>query len=59
VPAIGKLFIILGVVLVVVGLGSPSPTKSRTSAGCPDIYIKREKFSFYFPSPQALSSASS
>jgi hypothetical protein len=55
VPAIGKLFIILGVVLVVVGLGITFADKIPYIGRLPgDIYIKREKFSFYFPIATSL-----
>ena len=54
-PAIGKLFIILGVVLVVVGLGITFADKIPYIGRLPgDIYIKREKFSFYFPIATSL-----
>ena len=49
-PALGKILIILGVVLVVVGLGFMFADKIPYIGRLPgDIYIKREKFSFYFP----------
>jgi hypothetical protein len=49
-PALGKMLIILGVVLVVVGLGFMFADKIPYIGHLPgDIYIKREKFSFYFP----------
>ena len=48
--AIGKLFIILGIVLIVIGLlfmlGDKIPYIGRLPG---DIIIKRERFSFYFP----------
>ena len=54
-PAIGKLFIILGVVLVVVGLGITFADKIPYIGRLPgDIYIKRERFSFYFPIATSL-----
>jgi hypothetical protein len=50
VPALGKMLVILGVVLVVVGLGFMFADKIPYIGRLPgDIYIKREKFSFYFP----------
>ena len=49
-PALGKMLIILGVVLVIVGLGFMFADKIPYIGRLPgDIYIKREKFSFYFP----------
>ena len=49
-PALGKMLIILGVVLVIVGLGFMFADKIPYLGRLPgDIYIKREKFSFYFP----------
>lgn len=48
--AMGKLFIILGIVLIVIGLlfilGDKVPYIGRLPG---DIIIKRERFSFYFP----------
>jgi len=49
-PALGKMLIILGAVLVVVGLGFVFADKIPYIGRLPgDIYVKREKFSFYFP----------
>jgi hypothetical protein len=49
-PAIGKMFIIMGILLVLVGIflifGDKIPFLGRLPG---DISIKREKFSFYFP----------
>ena len=46
----GKLFIVLGVVLILMGLafmfGDKIPYIGRLPG---DIFIKKEKFSFYFP----------
>jgi hypothetical protein len=46
----GKLFVVLGVVLILVGLafmfGDKIPFIGRLPG---DIFIKKEKFSFYFP----------
>ncbi len=54
-PAIGKLLIVLGVVLVVVGLGITFADRIPYIGRLPgDIYIKREKFSFYFPIATSL-----
>jgi len=48
--AIGKLLIIVGVLLVVIGLVFLFADKIPFLGRLPgDIYIKREKFSFYFP----------
>jgi len=48
--SIGKILIICGVVLVVIGLililGDKIPWIGRLPG---DIYIKRDKFTFYFP----------
>jgi len=49
-PAIGKMFVILGVVLIVIGLGFMFGDKIPYIGRLPgDISIKRENFSFYFP----------
>lgn len=49
-PALGKLLVILGIVLVLVGLGFMFADKIPYIGRLPgDIYVKREKFSFYFP----------
>ena len=49
-PAMGKMLVMLGVLLVVVGLGFMFADKIPYIGRLPgDIYIKREKFSFYFP----------
>lgn len=49
-PAMGKAFIILGVLFIVMGLafmfGDRIPFLGKLPG---DIYIKRERFSFYFP----------
>lgn len=49
-PGIGKAFIIFGVMLVIVGLvfmfGDKIPYVGKLPG---DIYIKKERFSFYFP----------
>ena len=46
----GKMLIVLGVLLVIVGLGFMFADKIPYIGRLPgDIYIKREKFSFYFP----------
>ncbi len=49
-PAIGKLFIIFGIVMIIVGLGFMFGDKIPYIGRLPgDISIKRENFSFYFP----------
>lgn len=49
-PAIGKVFIILGVLFIVMGLAFTFGDKIPFLGKLPgDIYIKRERFSFYFP----------
>jgi len=49
-PAIGKFFVIIGIILVVIGLafmfGDRIPYIGRLPG---DIFIKKERFSFYFP----------
>jgi Protein of unknown function (DUF2905) len=46
----GKLFVILGILLIIIGLafmfGDKIPYIGRLPG---DIFIKKEKFSFYFP----------
>ena len=47
---IGKLLIIVGILLVVIGLALVFADKIPFLGRLPgDIYIKREKFTFYFP----------
>jgi len=50
IPGIGKLFVVLGIILIVIGLtfmfGEKIPYIGRLPG---DILIKKEKFSFYFP----------
>ena len=49
-PGLGRMLVILGVLLVIVGLGFMFADKIPYIGRLPgDIYIKREKFSFYFP----------
>ncbi|MCX5798103.1 MAG: DUF2905 domain-containing protein [Proteobacteria bacterium] len=49
-PGIGKIFIIFGVMLVIVGLAFMFGDKIPYIGKLPgDIYIKKERFSFYFP----------
>ncbi len=49
-PAMGKLFIILGIVMIIIGLGFIFGDKIPYIGRLPgDISIKRENFSFYFP----------
>jgi hypothetical protein len=49
-PGIGKLFVILGVVLILVGLAFMFGDRIPFIGKLPgDIFIKKEKFSFYFP----------
>jgi len=49
-PAIGKMFIILGILLIIAGiaflLGDKIPFIGKLPG---DIMIKKERFSFYFP----------
>lgn len=49
-PAFGKMLVILGILLVLVGLAFMFADKIPYIGRLPgDIYIKRDKFSFYFP----------
>jgi len=49
-PGIGKMFIILGIILIVVGIAFLFGDKIPYIGKLPgDIYIKKERFSFYFP----------
>ena len=46
----GKIFVIVGLLLVIVGLGFMFADRIPYVGRLPgDIYLKREKFSFYFP----------
>lgn len=49
-PALGKMLIVVGIILIVVGLafvfGDRIPFLGRLPG---DIYVKKERFSFYFP----------
>jgi hypothetical protein len=50
VPAIGKMLIILGIILIIVGFGFLFGDKIPFIGKLPgDILIKKERFSFYFP----------
>lgn len=49
-PAIGKILIIAGVILIIAGLAFMIADKIPFLGKLPgDIYIKKERFSFYFP----------
>jgi len=49
-PAIGKMLIILGIILIIVGIGFLFGDKIPFIGELPgDILIKKERFSFYFP----------
>ncbi len=49
-PAIGKMLIILGIILIMVGIGFVLGDKIPFLGKLPgDIMIKKERFSFYFP----------
>ena len=49
-PAIGKMLIIAGIVLIIAGLAFMFADKIPFLGRLPgDIYIKKERFSFYFP----------
>jgi hypothetical protein len=48
--AIGKMLVIIGAILVVIGLGVMFGDKIPFWGRLPgDVYIKRERFSLYFP----------
>ena len=50
ISGIGRMLVILGVLLVIVGLGFMFADKIPYVGRLPgDIFVKREKFSFYFP----------
>jgi hypothetical protein len=49
-PGIGKMLVILGFVLVLVGLSFMFADKIPYIGRLPgDIYVRKERFSFYFP----------
>jgi hypothetical protein len=49
-PAIGKMFIILGILLIIMGIALMLGDKIPFIGKLPgDIMIKKERFSFYFP----------
>jgi hypothetical protein len=49
-PAIGKMLIILGIILIIVGIGFLFGDRIPFIGKLPgDILIKKERFSFYFP----------
>jgi hypothetical protein len=49
-PTIGKMLIILGIILIIVGIGFLFGDKIPFIGKLPgDILIKKERFSFYFP----------
>ena len=49
-PAMGKMLIVVGVVLIVIGFAFMFADKIPFFGKLPgDIYIKKERFSFYFP----------
>jgi hypothetical protein len=49
-PAVGKMLIILGVILIIAGIGFVLGDKIPLIGKLPgDIMIKKERFSFYFP----------
>lgn len=49
-PALGKMLVIMGVLLVLIGLAFMFADKIPYIGRFPgDIYIKRDRFSFYFP----------
>ena len=49
-PAIGKMLIILGIILIIAGIGFLFGDKIPFIGKLPgDILIKKERFNFYFP----------
>jgi len=49
-PAIGKMFIILGILLIIAGIAFMLGDKIPFIGKLPgDIMIRKERFSFYFP----------
>ncbi len=59
-PSMGKMLIILGVILIVIGLAFTYGPKIPWLGRLPgDISIKKDNFSFYFPITTSKSSASS
>jgi hypothetical protein len=49
-PAIGKMFIILGILLIIAGIAFMLGDKIPFIGKLPgDIMIKKERFGFYFP----------
>ncbi len=49
-PAIGKMLVILGIILIIVGIGFLFGDKIPFIGKLPgDILIKKERFNFYFP----------
>lgn len=49
-PALGKLFIIFGIVIILIGVGLLFGHKIPYIGRLPgDIYLKRDSFTFYFP----------
>jgi hypothetical protein len=50
VPALGKLLIILGAVIILIGIGVLFAHKIPYIGRLPgDVYLKRNNFTFYFP----------
>jgi hypothetical protein len=50
VPALGKLLIILGAVIILIGIGVLFANKIPYIGRLPgDIYLKRDNLTFYFP----------
>lgn len=49
-PGLGKMLVVFGLILVIVGLAFMFGDKIPFVGKLPgDIFIKRERFSFYFP----------
>jgi len=49
-PTTGKMLIVVGAILIIVGLGFVLADKIPYLGRLPgDIYVKKERFSFYFP----------
>jgi len=50
IPGFGKIFIIIGILFIIIGLALMFADKIPYIGRLPgDIYIKKENFSFYFP----------
>lgn len=49
-PALGRMLIIIGIILVIIGFAFIFSDRISFLGRLPgDIYVKKERFSFYFP----------